>query len=77
MNAIHLPTLTIKRISGERGDVVHFAQVIKQADGRTEYWAAKDAVEMIPDRYLPNGFDVHVRLLTLQCARRRAAEAAR
>ena len=75
MNAIHLPTLTVRRVSSTRGDVVHFAQVLKYADGRTEYWASKNEVEMIPDKYPPNGFDVHVRLLVLQCERRRAAEA--
>jgi hypothetical protein len=53
MMAIHLPTLTVRRVSGERGDIVHFAQVLKYEDGRTEFWATKDEVEMIPGCFHP------------------------
>lgn len=69
MNAIHLPTLTVRRVSGVRGDVVHFAQVHKYADGRTEYWSSCDDVEMIPNKYHPKGFEVRCRLLSLQFKR--------
>jgi len=46
IRAMHRPTAQVRRISGRRGETVHFAQCIK-ADGETFYWA--DAAEAVAE----------------------------
>lgn len=43
---LHRPSGLVRRVSGRRGDVVHFSQCIKTPSGKTEYWA--DAAELRP-----------------------------
>lgn len=48
-NYVKLPCGTVRRVAAVRGDVLHFFAVVKQADGRTHYWAsAKECVRWLP-----------------------------
>lgn len=38
-DVLHRPTGEVRRVSGLRAGSVHFAQVIKRADGSNFYWA--------------------------------------
>lgn len=68
---IHLPTVTIRRVAGERSGIFHFMQVIKR-EGETFYWADVAECEIIPASTTP--WEIRVRILVLEIQNRRAKE---
>ncbi len=69
MRVLHLPSLTVRRVTGRRGETLHFSQVIK-LNGDTYYWSPLSDCEVIPDS--ATHWDVRVRKLHLTMLRSRS-----
>ena len=69
---MHKPTQEVRRLSGQRGDVLHFAQCIKRG-GITFYWSSAADCEYVGEK--PESFQVSISRLINRAAQRAASGA--